>query len=382
MSDAQAPDIVVIGTGITGLSTAFHLQAAGVGRVALAGGVASPSSGQASGVVAGGQVDNFTRVSHAHGADFAAELWRFGDLAFDALAAFSKAEGLPVRVKERVRLITSEPELVEARKAVAELGAAGLPGELRERLDLPLSARVLAVQSDGWRGGVVEAPALLKCLESKVRAPRLPGVTRLDATGSGVRLELADGRGIKAELVVVATHLGTKALIPELADALVSYADQWSEVRLVVGKSAHGLEGLAFSANHTHEWGGFTSATTLRVGGGRYLRPLAGIEATSAPVEDKITKHLLAQLAKTFPLAEGAEVRRSTGVLDIRPCDELPIIGPMFGSGRLLVATGYMGSGLTLGFQAGKCLAELIQTGKSQSLPRRLWPERLRTLEA
>mgnify|MGYP003704474881 CR=1 FL=1 len=36
----------------------------------------------ASGVIAGGLVDNFTRVSHAHGADFAAELWRFGDLAY------------------------------------------------------------------------------------------------------------------------------------------------------------------------------------------------------------------------------------------------------------------------------------------------------------
>ncbi len=379
---ALTQDIVVVGQGITGLSAVFHLQQLGVRKVALVGGTGVPSSGQTAGAIAGGQGDNFTRVSHAHGADFARDLWRFGDLGFDALTAFVKTEGLPLALKERVRLITSEPELVEAKKAVAELKAAGLDGELRERKDLPLTPRVLAVQSDGTRGGFVNAAAVLKCLESKLRVPRLAPVAALTAGPSGVRLDLADGQQVQAELVVVAAHLGTKALIPELADVLVSYADQWSEIRLAVGQSAVGLKGLSFSANHTYEWGVITSATTLRVGGGRYLRPLAGIEAAEATVEAKITKHLLDQLAKTFPFAAGAEALTSSGLLDIRPCDELPVIGPMYGSGRLLVATGYMGSGLTLGFQAGKCLAELIQNGKSESLPRRLWPERLRTLEA
>ena len=378
---ALAQDIVVVGEGITGLSTVFHLHQLGVRKVALVAGTDAPSSRQAAGIIAGGQVDNFTRVSHAHGAAFARDLWRFGDLGFDALAAFAKTEGLPLSLKERVRLITSEPELDEAKKAVAELQAAGLSGALRERKDLPLGPRVLAVQSDGNRGGFVNAAAVLKCLESKLRVPRLPPVVALDAGPSGVRLALADGQQIQAELVVVAAHLGTKTLIPELANALVSYADQWSEIRLAVGQSAGDLKGLAFSANHTYEWGAFTSATTLRLGGGRYLRPLAGIESTKATVDAKITMHLLDQLAKTFPFAAGAEALTSVGLLDIRPCDELPVIGPMYGSGRLLVATGYMGSGLTLGFQAGKCLAELIQNGKSDSLPRRLWPERLRTLE-
>lgn len=382
MAAPKTHDIIIIGSGITGLSAAHHLGRLGVKNVALSTGANAPSSGQAAGVIGGGQVDNFTRVSHAHGQDFARDLWRFGDLGFDALTRFAKAEGLPFAQRERIRLITSEPELVEAKKAVQELAAAGLDGELRERRDLALTPRVLAVQSDGKRGGFVLPAAVLKCLESKVRAPRLPPVAALSPDAGRVKLRFATGEEARAELVVVASHLGTKALIPELSDALVSYADQWCDVRLAVGKSASGMKGLSFSANHTYEWGAFTSETTLKLGGGRYLRPLAGIEATTSSVEPKITKHLLEQLAKTFPFAEGAEALASHGLLDIRPCDELPVIGPMFGSGRLLVATGYMGSGLTLGFQAGICLAELIQTGKSDSLPRRLWPERLRTLEA
>jgi glycine/D-amino acid oxidase-like deaminating enzyme len=53
----------------------------------------------------------------------------------------------------------------------------------------------------------------------------------------------------------------------------------------------------------------------------------------------------------------------------------------MFGEGRILVATGFMGQGLTQGFFAGRCLAELVAHGAAAALPRRLWPERLRSLE-
>jgi glycine/D-amino acid oxidase-like deaminating enzyme len=72
---------------------------------------------------------------------------------------------------------------------------------------------------------------------------------------------------------------------------------------------------------------------------------------------------------------------QSTAGLDCRPCDELPIIGPMFGESRILVGTGYMGLGLSWGFLAGKCLANLVAKGKSPMLPSRLTPARLRSLE-
>ena len=60
--------------------------------------------------------------------------------------------------------------------------------------------------------------------------------------------------------------------------------------------------------------------------------------------------------------------------------DEGKLIGPMFGQPNILLATGFMGDGLSLGFLAGKCLSELILEGQSTSLPRFLWPERLRSL--
>jgi glycine/D-amino acid oxidase-like deaminating enzyme len=210
----------------------------------------------------------------------------------------------------------------------------------------------------------------------------LPAVEGLAGEAGGIAATLADGARVRAQLVIVAAHLGTRQLVPELHDALVSVADQWLEVELAGAPGGGDLTGVQFSANHTYEWGVFNAPARVALGGGRYLRPLAGIEAAEAPVESKITGHLLAQLGKTFVGAEGARARASTACLDIRPCDELPVIGPMFGDGRVLVAAGFMGAGLTQGFLAGRCLAELVRGGKAQALPRRLWPERLRTLEA
>jgi glycine/D-amino acid oxidase-like deaminating enzyme len=54
----------------------------------------------------------------------------------------------------------------------------------------------------------------------------------------------------------------------------------------------------------------------------------------------------------------------------------------MYGNGRMLVACGYMGTGLSWGFLAGKCLADLIASGHAKDLARSLWPERLRSLES
>jgi glycine/D-amino acid oxidase-like deaminating enzyme len=407
----QRFDVVVIGGGVAGLGALCHLRRFGVDRLALshdgltavsaspaapaAAAPAIPSASElAAGLALGGQVDNYTRVSHAHGAAFGAELWGFGDLAFDALAAYCRAEGVTFRRGRRVRLITSDPELAEARQAAEQLAAAGFPSRLAEPRSDPLGPlllpRVLAVQDDGERAAWVDPRQLLAALaKTTAAAPRLPATVRIDAGPTELTLQLSDGSRVHCEVAIVAAHLGTRALVPDLAPALVSVADQWSEVELA-GPLPPAVGEACFSANHTYEWGALRAApkedgraaSTMALGGGRYLRRLAGIEAEVATTEGKITAHLLGQLAKTFTFGAGARAGATKASLDIRPCDELPIIGPMFGEGRILVATGFMGSGLTQGFFAGACLAELVQHGRADRLPRLLWPERLRTLSS
>ncbi len=389
--DKRRFDVAVIGAGITGLAAALHLESRGISRIALSSSTKpGGATRSAAGLGTAGFIDNFTRFSHHYGAAAAGELWRFGDEACRAFVKGVRGLGLAVATGRHVRLITGEDELVEARLAVPQLKGQGFAADLTEKVPaidgLGLSERVLAVQEDetktGPRAMAVDLPLLMNALAATVKAERIPAVTRIRHEAGGLVLVHEDGSETACEMAICAAHLGIGALVPEIASALVSVADQWCRVRFEDGRGfPETLVGSVFSAKHGHEWGGFAAPGELILGGARYLRKWAGIEADRAELMPQISEHLLKLVGQTFKLDGRPQIVGASAFLDCRPCDELPIIGPLFGSGRLLIATGYLGAGLTLGWLAGDCLAELVATGTCARLPRRLWPERLRSLE-
>jgi glycine/D-amino acid oxidase-like deaminating enzyme len=387
MSKRKQYEVVVVGSGVTGLSACWHLAQHQINKVALAGPLGGQTqSAQTAGVVAGGMVDNFTRVSHAHSAEFAKDLWNFGNQAFLELANFADSQGVAFKRYRRLRLITSEAELNESRLAVDQMKEAGFSATFKmydQHQQDGLSERVLAVQEDGDEGGYLDPKDLLDALDRHDQFDRVAEVVNLerDKDSNLMKVSLRDGRTLFTELVIVASHLGIGSLIPNLKEALIGVADQWCDVELTTTEDFITTQKFIYSANHTYEWGAPIGPNKWRIGGGRFLRPMAGIEASTTSVHQKITNYLGEQFKKTFRGISATKATFEQGIIDCRPCDELPIIGPMYGESRLLVATGYMGGGLTLGFLAGKCLAELIAIGKCESLPRRLWPERLRSME-
>lgn len=391
MSTVKNFDVVVIGTGITGLSTTLHLLDFGVKNIGLAGpepNLASVSRDSA-GFIAGGQADNFTRVLNAHGNKIANDIWSFGDASFDSLACWCETSGVPLHRGRRLRLITSPHELKEATKASEMLASSGFQSRLTTPKSLEpfgqiLESRVLAIQDDGERAGWLNVHSALSTLHKATQAAvSLPVVKSIESRSSGrLSLVLDQGLKVQSEIVVLANHLAIGDFLPQLREALVSVADQWTDLELLTpAPSGWNSPGIVFSLNHGLEWGVTCPNDRIAIGGARYLRPLAGFEAKVSSVENRVKDHLFLQFAKSFSFGSDARVKDTKSSLDCRPCDELPIVGPLFGDGRILVATGYMGQGLSQGFYAGRCLAELISTGFSATLPRMLWPERLRSLD-
>lgn len=380
---AKKYPVIVVGSGVTGLSTAAHLTQLGI-RDGLIVGEDGGVSEIAAGSLQGSQADNFTRLMTAHGADFAAEFWRFGENAFDAAEQFLKKNRVKLAKGRRLRFVVSREELVEVEEAVAALQAAGFAASLRKpRADDALTARVLAVQDDGDRSAYVNVNAFLQSLEknhtwSKKRAH----VDKIQSHASGVSVFLSDGSEVQAETIVLANHIHIGRHTPSLREAFISIADQYLILDCKTFPKSIRKPGFSLSCFHGYEWGVTLGPKSLAWGGGRFLRPLAGIGAETARVDEKVTTYLLNSIEKTFVgvKAQDLSMIAAHAGLDCRPCDELPIIGPMFGDDRILMGGGYSGTGLTLGFYAGKCLADLLHTGRSKELPHRLWPQRLRSL--
>lgn len=390
--------VVVAGAGITGLSAALHLAEMGAGSILVTSGPGEPSSANAPGMITGGQRDNFTRVATAHQLDFAKILWQFGDRAFDRTVKWARNHGVAVATGRRLRLIVGPEELKEAIEAVQLMTAAGLWSNLLQGPDLTsspwgpsLGSRILAVQDDGERGGWIDPAGLRRqMMDVAKKHPAISfidsPVQRVDGYANANMNLTIDGKKTAAAALVVACHLATGDLVPSLRAALVSSADQWLTAPGPLDPENLSCEwnkaGIAWSAFHNHEWGSTLPGGQLLIGGGRILRKWAGFEATEAQVDRRISDYIVDQAGKNFakwkkPDSSGSHANAG---LDCHPCDELPIVGPMYGEGRILVATGFMGQGITLGFEAGYCLAKLLMTGQCAELPRRLWPERLRSL--
>jgi glycine/D-amino acid oxidase-like deaminating enzyme len=379
-------DVIIAGNGITGLSTALHLQNSGVTNVALClTDSPRPGTHKSPGLITGGQIDNFTRFSHNYGNEIAAQLWKFGDRAYAHLLLYCNQNSIRTEPGSRLRLITSATELQEAEVAVSQLQSSGLTARLMSRRETAGGAaftdRVLAVQTDGAGGAWVDAAGLSVHMGRAATAAKIGRLQRFENRDSLILVHTGEGI-FECEMLVLACHLAIGDYLPELKDALVSVADQWSEYSCEQTTAAPDVANFVYTANHTYEWGFVGKNGHLTLGGGRYLRQHAGIEATVATFENSIEKHLTGQFRKTMSGLSGLKQLAGTAALDCRPCDELPIIGPMFGNSRILLATGYMGNGLALGFYAGQCLTELINRGTSDSCPRKLYPERLRSLES
>ncbi|RZA14816.1 MAG: FAD-binding oxidoreductase, partial [Proteobacteria bacterium] len=87
MQSMKHYDIAIIGAGITGLSAAYHLSEAGH-RICLSEDGSEDSTTEVSAqMISGGFIDNYTRISQRHGAEFAQQAWTYSNHAFDETIA-------------------------------------------------------------------------------------------------------------------------------------------------------------------------------------------------------------------------------------------------------------------------------------------------------
>ena len=324
---SSSPNVIVIGAGVLGLSSAAELAARGHAVTVL-----DPGGPNASSAAAGMIAPAMESLIDGLSPDHAALLKRGRDL----WPAFAGRHGLTLHL-EGAEWRGDDPDA-----AVARLHALGFAAERAgEGLFTP----------DDWR---IEAQAALAVLSA------VPGVTRIEATvelvshdGGGWTVSATDGQRWTAPAVVLATGAATAlAGLPEAIAALVERVEpirgQLTPVSCVTPD--HVLRGPGGYATPTTD--GVLCGATMQ-SGDRSLEPDLEMAAKQAANGQALTG------------VEGRAGQPRVGVRGASP-DGLPIAGPS-GAPGLHLALAPRRNGWLLGPMVGGIVADGLEGRASRA---------------
>ncbi|MCT7377996.1 NAD(P)/FAD-dependent oxidoreductase [Chelativorans salis] len=354
----SAPDVLVIGAGITGAAAALALAEAGA-RVEIVDryGPAAMASGW---TLAG------VRQSGRHAAELplareAVALWPELDRTLEADTGY--------RQHGNLRLARDAGEVETLKALVAEQKAAGLdlallPDLAAVREVAPaLSSAVLAASwcpTDGHADPVATVLAFLDRAERLgARVSMGERILRLEAEGGRVTEAITDRRRIAAGTVLAAPGIFVNAMLEPLGLSIplrrpmvtvVRTAPCAPLLRPVLGvanadmAARQEVSGRLRVTSGAEAWAGALSETDR----GPVVRP------TARQVMDGIGR-----VAAVLPALAEAEVESVWGgVLDLTP-DALPVVDRAPGYGNLVVAAGFSGHGFGIGPVTGPLAADL-----------------------
>jgi sarcosine oxidase, subunit beta len=358
-SPLGAPDVIVIGGGLHGCSTALHLALRGVRALVLE---KDHVGRHASGVNAGG-----VRQLGRHAAELpltvaAMALWRrIGDLVDDDCGFESHGQ---------IKVAETEDELAGAEARAAELRALGFQheevigqAELRELVPAIADHCVGALISRGDGAAIPFRTTFAFRRKAQALGARFQEgatVARVTRSGGVWSVETTDGDRHAAPILVncagawadrVAAQLGERAPLEVIAPMLMITARLPPFIKPVVG-----------ACGRTLSFKQFPNGTVLIGGGllGRAVRDENRTELDFSQVS--VNARTVWDL---FPVMRGATIVRSWAGIEARMPDQIPVIGPSAAQPNAFHAFGFSAHGFQLGPIVGRIIADLIATGRS-----------------
>ncbi|HEY7659671.1 MAG TPA: FAD-binding oxidoreductase [Actinomycetota bacterium] len=361
---SRTADVVVVGGGVVGASAAYHLAAAGAGRVLLLERADRLASGS-TGACAGGFRYQFSSETNV----------RLSKASVPMILRFTEEHGLPLDVAQDgylflVRGRERWDAFVEANRLHRSLG-------VEADLLTPEEARAL-VPGIGLDGvvGATYGP------EDGIADPS--GLTLGYATlarRAGAEIEL----GVQVEGIVLdgerITGVRTAAGTVD-APVVVNAAGPWAGQLAASAGVDLPLEPIPRHVLVTGAFAGAPERRTLvidaetsfyfhREGPGVLMgmgSPGERASFDTTPDERFVAEGLLPTAVRLFPPLEEAAIEHSwVGLYEMTP-DRHPIIGPAPGVAGLYLANGFSGHGFQHAPIVGKLLAELIVQGEAVSV--------------
>jgi glycine/D-amino acid oxidase-like deaminating enzyme len=371
-------EVAIVGGGIAGISTALHLARAGVQVAVLEQGtVACRASGRNDGQLLLGLGEHYHRIHGQFGAEKARLLWSFLRDNHDALRREIERSSIPCDLTQRggLRLAETSHEWLELQQAAALLAAEGHHHTLLPASELP---RWLP-PARGFHGAlhlhgeaIVQPVAMVRGLARAAAAAGAQivegaSVAAVHGEAGDFAVQLADGRAVRAALVVHCTSTLARELDPSrwLARAVFPFRGQVIATDVLPEAIAKPFPDFAMSSNFCYEYFRMHRGRFV-IGGMRWSVPgeEQGILADDAD-NPAITENLLGYVREHFPsLADATFPHVWTGIMAGTP-DGLPLVGALPEAPGHHALCAFNGYGLSFAFLAGQCLAEQLVGGRS-----------------
>ena len=345
-------DDLVVGGGLTGLTTALLLARAGR-RVAVveARHVGAGTTGRSTAKVSllqGTKLSRMRQHHHRHLVEAYVEANREGQAW---LLRFCEDHGVPVQRRPAVTYAATAGQVAKARAEHDAAIEAGLPVRWQERFDVPVPQHGGVVLDDQAQLDPVEVVA---ALTEQVRAHGglvHEGLRVVEVSYDAATATLSDGRRVTAGTIVLAT--GIPVLDRGLYFAKVE--PQRSYVVVVDGAAApHEMLLSAGSPSRSLREVPQGQGSLLMVGG-------AGHVTGRADSEKERLDDLRAWTRAFYPTSVETH---AWSAQDYSPPDGVPFVGPLpRGRGRVYVATGYDKWGMTNAVAAARSISTEILDG-------------------
>lgn len=350
-------DVIVIGGGIHGCSSAFHLARRGA-RVLLL--EADYCGRHASGVNAGGVRTLGRPLPEIPLALASRELWHelaqlLGDdagfVASGQLKVAESAEEVDV-LKQRTALLQSHGwhhEVLIDRDAVRALVPA----------ITPKVAGGIWVERDG-HALPFRAVSAFRRAAQQLGATVHEGTPATSIEHSGGRWRVATAKGIfEAGHVVNAAGAWAAPLAKQVGDDVPAVP---GGLMLMITQRLPAFIKPVLGATGRHlSFKQFDNGTVL-IGGA--LRCGIEFEAKHAELDFRRLAHSARIVTDLFPFLKNVSVNRAWSGLEAFTPDDLPVIGPSRAASTLVHAFGFSASGFQLGPIVGKLVSELILDGR------------------
>jgi len=377
----QRADVVVIGGGITGVTTAYWLSKLGLRPVLLERGELScGATGRNGGHFVFGANQSFQDSVESHGLEATLALWNFTQQSAQILQQLTHQHAIDcdLRFNAMVSLAltpTQAKSLKDNYELMAPHGLASDYWDAELVAQKTQSSAFLSALVEPHHGQLWPAKLVLGIARAAQRQQAHIQTHTLvhSVTRQGASFCITTSRGqIQAGAVVYATNALAYHLLPTLKAVIVPVRGQ-----VIATAPAPPLFDFDWLTNSGYEYAIQRQDGRIVFGGMRLRSPTEeiGLEDDST-LEPTVSEGLRSFLGQIFPVLKTLPIEYEwTGIMGFT-ADDNPIVGELPGRPGEYVSAGYTGHGMAVAIAAGRAIAEQIAGSATLPIPYPFRPER------